>query len=389
MANREVIALNESTPQLLAPQAGDQYYMPRALLVNGIYVGTAANTFFDLRSTNKFNIFIGYEAGLNCDTPAANVGGVDDGTSNTAVGYQSMRALLHGGWYNTAFGTHALNALTDGDNNCAIGANALLGTTTGSENIAIGQGALRSNTTGSSNLAIGNSAAFNLDGSTYTLAIGNFALQNVSGNYNTAMGYNAGTSITSGAGNFMLGLGAGSDGGSANKITTGSGNIHIGINSRGSGATASNEFVAGSSLYAITNVYFGEGPLDATPVAVTINGCGGDGTNIAGADLKLAGGKGTGTGAPGKVILQAPAVGSTGTTLQSLVDVLTIHGDKTAQIAALTVATLPTAGTGGRYAYITDGDASLAWGATAVNSGAGATKYLVWDNGTNWTVVGK
>ena len=40
-------------------------------------------------------------------------------------------------------------------------------------------------------------------------------------------------------------------------------------------------------------------------------------------------------------------------------------------------------------AYVTDGDAGLAWGATAVNSGAGATKYLVWYNGTNWTVAGK
>jgi len=54
----------------------------------------------------------------------------------------------------------------------------------------------------------------------------------------------------------------------------------------------------------------------------------------------------------------------------------------------LTVATLPTA-VSGRFAYITDGDSGLAWGATAVNSGAGATKYFVWYNGTNWTVAGK
>lgn len=54
----------------------------------------------------------------------------------------------------------------------------------------------------------------------------------------------------------------------------------------------------------------------------------------------------------------------------------------------LTVATLPTA-VAGRYAYVTDGDALLIWGATVINSGGGATKYLVWYNGTNWTVVGK
>jgi hypothetical protein len=54
-----------------------------------------------------------------------------------------------------------------------------------------------------------------------------------------------------------------------------------------------------------------------------------------------------------------------------------------------TIANLPGSPTTGQVATITDGDASLAWGATAVNSGAGATKYLVWYNGTNWTVVGK
>ena len=43
----------------------------------------------------------------------------------------------------------------------------------------------------------------------------------------------------------------------------------------------------------------------------------------------------------------------------------------------------------GMVAVVTDGDSSLAWGATVVNSGSGATKYQVWYNGTNWTVVGK
>ena len=38
---------------------------------------------------------------------------------------------------------------------------------------------------------------------------------------------------------------------------------------------------------------------------------------------------------------------------------------------------------------VSDGDASIAWGGTVVNSGSGSTKYLVWFNGTNWTVLGK
>jgi hypothetical protein len=54
---------------------------------------------------------------------------------------------------------------------------------------------------------------------------------------------------------------------------------------------------------------------------------------------------------------------------------------------AYTVATLP-AGTVGQIARVTDGDTGLAWGDTVV-SGSPATPYLVWYNGTNWTVMGK
>lgn len=53
-----------------------------------------------------------------------------------------------------------------------------------------------------------------------------------------------------------------------------------------------------------------------------------------------------------------------------------------------TVAALPS-GVTGQVARITDGDAALAWGDVAINSGAGATSYMVWFNGTNWTILGK
>jgi len=54
-----------------------------------------------------------------------------------------------------------------------------------------------------------------------------------------------------------------------------------------------------------------------------------------------------------------------------------------------TVGNLP-AGVGvGQLALVSDGDASLAWGDTVVNSGSGATPYLCWYNGTAWTVIGK
>lgn len=55
-------------------------------------------------------------------------------------------------------------------------------------------------------------------------------------------------------------------------------------------------------------------------------------------------------------------------------------------LTAVTVATLPPAAAGA-VAYVSDGAASLAWGATV--TGGGSTRYLVWYNGTNWTVAGK
>lgn len=54
--------------------------------------------------------------------------------------------------------------------------------------------------------------------------------------------------------------------------------------------------------------------------------------------------------------------------------------------ASFTVSTLPTPALG-RMAVVTDGTASLAWGATV--TGGSSTKYLVWYNGSAWTVIGK
>jgi len=57
-------------------------------------------------------------------------------------------------------------------------------------------------------------------------------------------------------------------------------------------------------------------------------------------------------------------------------------------VTALTVATLPASPLVGMIARVTDGDAGLSNGNTVVNSGAGATPYLVYYTGTNWVVTG-
>jgi hypothetical protein len=66
------------------------------------------------------------------------------------------------------------------------------------------------------------------------------------------------------------------------------------------------------------NAYFGNGIVNAAPANYILQATGGSGTNIAGANLDLAGGKGTGLAVPGFVGVRYPLIDATGTTLQSL-----------------------------------------------------------------------
>ena len=65
-------------------------------------------------------------------------------------------------------------------------------------------------------------------------------------------------------------------------------------------------------------LYIGEGVTDATPANGIVNGTGGNGTNIAGGKLDLAGGKGTGNAEAGLVAVRYPLKVASGTALQAL-----------------------------------------------------------------------
>ena len=69
------------------------------------------------------------------------------------------------------------------------------------------------------------------------------------------------------------------------------------------------------------------GPTDASPVASTLIGQGGSGTDIAGGDITFAGGIGTGTGVGGDLIFQYAAAGASSSTPNSLATAMTIDGD--------------------------------------------------------------
>ena len=80
----------------------------------------------------------------------------------------------------------------------------------------------------------------------------------------------------------------------------------------------SNQMVIGAIGANINDVYIGGGVYDTSPVAVTINASGGSGTNVAGAGLILAGGKGTGSAAGGSITFKTSAAGAGGSLANAL-----------------------------------------------------------------------
>ena len=105
-------------------------------------------------------------------------------------------------------------------------------------------------------------------------------------------------------------------------------------------------------------------------------------TNTVGQNFTITGSRGTGTGIGGDIIFQVAPAGTTGTAQNALAQALRIYNDKTVFAGAgFTVATLPTAGTVGRRAYVTDATAPTFGGALV---GGGAVVIPVFDNGAAW-----
>ena len=254
------------------------------LLATGITnVGVGSGTCLDSLTSGVQNTVIGYNAGS----------GVTTTNNTTAMGYGCLTS--NNSSDSTAFGAVAGDGCTTSAQSCFFGKDAggaaggtdqddvvLLGyqaglLNTGDWNVAVGSGAMDINTAGVGGVFIGKDA-------------GGTTAQ--TGNYNIAIGYNCDVESSS---------------------TTES--ITLGTSAVGS----TNTFVAGGSFGEMTNVYFGEGMTNATPLDYTIHGCGGSGTDIAGKDCILGGGLPTGNALGGKIAMQFPLQSaSTATTLRSL-----------------------------------------------------------------------
>ena len=165
-------------------------------------------------------------------------------------------------------------------------------------NLRLGINSGLSLTTGSSNILIGKDAGILIDEGTTNIVIGVRAGENMSvGNANVIIGTSAGTAITGAQAadnNILIGT--------LSNTTAANSNGAIAL---GAGAFAgSNQFVVGSNSASITGVFIGNGITNTSPANVVINASGGSGTDIAGADLTIAGGIGTGTADGGDIIFQ-------------------------------------------------------------------------------------
>jgi len=89
-------------------------------------------------------------------------------------------------------------------------------------------------------------------------------------------------------------------------------------------------FLSGAQAAATLQI----GKASATPIDQTFKGPNGSGTNIVGGDIRIAPGQSTGNATPATVVLQGTAAGSSGTTEQTLVDVLTINSATLVSIAS-------------------------------------------------------
>ncbi len=263
---------------------------------------------FTVLQSNGANLSLGQESGS-----------VNIGNWNTFLGTRA-------GWYNTGsyntFLGNGTGSYNTGNDNTFVGTSSGWANTTGSRNAFFGNFSGHNNTTGGNNTFLGeNSGMFNTEGHQNTF-VGNFCgYYNTTGEGNTFVGFYGGSNITTGNNNVFLGT---LTGGSSGSITS---SIGIGYNTT---VTANNQLVVGSANpYGgqITDSYWGSGVTKINPASFTFNATGGEGTDNPGADLKIAGGKGTGAANGGKIIFQTAPAGISGATPNALVDRVTITSD--------------------------------------------------------------
>jgi hypothetical protein len=335
---------------------------------------------------NGLDVFIGSAAGQSLTSGLHDVFiGEDTGLSQTT------------GNNDTYLGSHAGTNLITTDNNTYVGASAGdSATTTGGNNTVVGSAAAQYfQGTAAGNVFVGYGAGQGASGNPNT-ASNNSVIGYLAGGVmtsagkNSFLGYQAGAAVTTGGGNALIGYQAGYNitSGVNNAIignqaglgdTTGSSNIVLGVEAGDSNTTGSHQFVAGgdNANWLISDVYFGRGIVSATPSAYTIHGTGGSGSNIAGANIAIAGGEGTGSAAGGSILFETAPAAASSTSLNSLTTDMTVAASGNIGI-----------GTSTPFARLTvSGPDTASTSAFVVANSASTTELSVLDNG-NATLAG-
>lgn len=198
-------------------------------------------------------------------------------------------------------------AAGSGDGAIVIGQNAGNNGGTSEGGIAIG---IEANVnTGVGTIAIGRSSSAALTG----IAVGREALANKG---SIAIGTGATAADNTTGYNLVFGESANAPNGTGFNLLMAPG---------GSIPSGTNQAVFGSETSPYNNFYLGEGITSTTPSAVTLQGSGASGSDVASADFSVAGGKGTGTATPGALSFKVATANSvSGASLQSLVERLRI-----------------------------------------------------------------
>ncbi|MBI5075628.1 MAG: hypothetical protein HZB62_10760 [Nitrospirae bacterium] len=204
-------------------------------------------------STGYYNVFVGYDTGLN-NTIGNNSVGVGYnclksntvGIDNTAIGWEVLKANTEGRG-NVGLGWGVLHENTIGQLNIAMGDTAMYEHISGNDNIAIGAQSLGSDLTGHSNVAIGSNALLYGSAKQENVAIGfNTGMKFYTGNNCVFIGKDAGSNNNQKADAVnSLALGSGTYTTKDNQVVLGNDSINetllkgnIGINTTSFGTNA-------------------------------------------------------------------------------------------------------------------------------------------------------
>lgn len=285
-----------------------------------------------LTSGNR-NVMIGPYCGGKINSGSQNIGigpgplaQLTTGGDNVAIGNNALAGAAAPSAC-IAIGNTAMQSATGGTSCIAIGAAALMGNTSGANNVALGDSALNANTSGSDNfgLGFGTLAASTTGGRNVAIGASALSVQTVAGvGGNVAIGWNTGIAVSSGTSNTLIGY-------NVTSVTTGGSNTFIGAGTGGGVTTGSNNTIIGAGVAGLAA---------------------GTASNIILAD------------GAGNIRAQ-------------------YSNDNTWSYPTTNVAGLPTAGTAGRRAFVTDATVTTF---ASVVAGTGGNGVPVYDDGTNWRI---